>query len=158
MKYLLILSLFILAVSCSNEKTEVKQETEYSVTIEPFVLEEGKTTDIPVRIQSTNKGFDVSVYLRATDDGIGYGYTVERDIVPELVIENMHYLGVEKHFYLDRRDTNIIMQMKPKEVIYTKDKEMPYSIYIKGNNSDVEGFHDLLGVECDSSYFTVNYE
>lgn len=157
MRYVLLAFLMV-SLSCSDEKTETTQDTEYSVTIEPFVLNEGQTTDIPVRIQSTNKGFDVSVYLRATDDGIGDGYTVERDIVPELVIEDMHYLGVEKHFYLKSKDTTITMQMKPKEVIYTQDKEMPYSVYIKGKNSDVEGFHDLLGVECDSSYFTVNYE
>lgn len=157
MKYLLILSLLILAVSCSDEKTEVTQETEYSVTIEPFVLKEGKTTDIPVHIKSNKKGFDISVYLRATDDGIGEGYTYERDIVPELVIENMHYLGVEKHFNLDKKDTTIIMQMKPKEVIFTNDKLMPYAIYINGNNSEVEGYDNLLGVKYNSSYFTVDY-
>jgi hypothetical protein len=157
--YLIIISLAISFLACEkeDESPKLSEKNDFEVTINPFTLKGAEATQIPIDIYSSETGFSIDLFLRATHDGIGYGYTIEQDVIPNFYVNNQRYLGVKKTIQINKNDITVMLEMTPKN-IYNRDDKMPISVYIKGNNSKTTNYDANLGVEYASTYCSMSFD
>jgi hypothetical protein len=137
-----------------DNSNRLSERNDFQITVAPATLRAGEITEIPIRIESSEIGFQIDVYLGVF--GEFDGYFVAQQVLPELTINDRPVYGVHKRLFLDKQDTTITVSVEPYLVFETG--AFDFDVYIAGNNSKSSGFSEVIGVKYASSEFLMDYD
>lgn len=149
-KIIVPIALILLLSACEKDEEKVTGETLFTVSCELVEIEEGKISQIPIHVKSSDTGFDITVSVLS--DGIMYW-----EEIPEFENYSNHVaLGAQSVFDLSKNDTTFYIDLTPLKILPIE-HGIPFSVWIKGGNENVEGYNELYGVEYAQSYYVKRY-
>ena len=152
---MIVLMLSILA--CNKEDViELSDDNSYIVSLDPYVLNAKDTAKLKINIKSEEIGFPIDIY--ACPPFMGGTITLATGVLPLFQFGNQAMYGSKASIFLNCKDTTVTIKFVPKKICNREGEKINFNVYINGNNTKNSHYDKNLGVQCASSYYTMEFD